>query len=216
VALAKRLQANPSYVYDDLIEIRWAAELPLYFDPGTNYHYSNIGYKIAGRIAEKASDESLDTLYHRVIIDPLHLGSAAYDPTGPIGGSHPLGYAMTATKAVEATNLGEGALGAEGGIVSDAKDEATFLRAAVRGELVPTADLLRASSVNSTYALGIGMTATRCSYPTWSHNGGGPAWASAVAVSEDGKRVAVILLNGRRDGADADYAAAVLRLLCRS
>ncbi|MES1248388.1 MAG: serine hydrolase domain-containing protein [Actinomycetota bacterium] len=215
LALGRSLTKNPSYVYDDLIEIKWAADLPLLFPPGTNWHYSNIGYKIAGRIAEKASGESLAALYQRIIIDPLHLKSAVYAPSGPIPGEHPLGYAMDGKKAVEASNVGEGALGPEGGIVSDAKDEATFLRAVVRGELVPTTDLLHTSAASGSYALGVGIRPTRCGN-AYTHNGGGPAWASTVAVSADGKRVAVLLLNGRNSAEDPTYAAALLRLLCRA
>jgi D-alanyl-D-alanine carboxypeptidase len=216
LALGKKLTANPSYVYDDLLEIRWAAALPLLFHPGDGWHYSNIGYKIAGRLAEKASGETLDRLYHRIIIDPLHLKSAAYDPSGPIAGEHPLAYAMRRGKAVEATNAGQGALGPEGGIVSDAKDEAAFLRAVMRGELVPTKDILQTSPVNATYALGIGTTDTPCVGVTYSHNGAGVGWASTVAVAPDGSRVAVILLNGRDVAKERVYAAAVLRLLCRA
>jgi D-alanyl-D-alanine carboxypeptidase len=215
LALGRHLAKNPSYVYDDLIEIRWAAELPLLFTPGTDWHYSNIGYKIAGRLAEKASGEQLAQLYERIIIRPLDLKSATYAPNGPIPGEHPLGYVVNGTKATEATNVGEGALGPEGGMVSDARDEATFLRAVVRGELVPTKDLLRGADANGGYALGIGTAATQCG-EAWSHNGGGPGWASTVAVSPDGKRVAVILLNGRNGDDDTSYVTAVLRMLCRA
>lgn len=214
LALAKKLRANPAYVYDDRIEIRWAADLPLLFEPRMNWHYSNIGYKIAGHIAEKASGEPLAALYRRIIIDPLHLKSAAYDPAGPISGEHPVGYMLNGARPVAASDYGEGALGAEGGIVSNAEDEAAFLRAVVQGKLVPTSDLLQTTSVNTTYALGIGTTDAPCSGLTWSHNGGGPAWSSSVAVTADGKRVAVILLNGRNSAHEADASEAALRLLC--
>lgn len=216
LALAAQLTANPSYVYDETLEIRWAADLPLLFKPGTSWHYSNIGYKVAGRIAEKASGETLAALYRRIIIDPLHLQSAAYDPHGPIAGEHALGYAMRNGKAVEATNIGQGALGAEGGIVSDARDEATFLRAVMEGKLVPTTDLLQTSPASGTYALGVGAVTPPCAVATWSHNGAGAGWSSTVAVSADGQRVAVLLLNGGNPPQQPTYAAAVLSLLCRA
>ncbi len=60
--------------------MRTAAALPLLFKPGTAFHYSNIGYKTAGAIAEKAGRATLAQLYDRIIVKPLGLTSAGYDP----------------------------------------------------------------------------------------------------------------------------------------
>ncbi len=217
LALAAKLEKSPSARFDDTIEIRWAAALPLLFQPGTNWHYSNIGYKVAGRVAERASGESLDRLYRRIIIDPLHLRSAVYAPNGGIPGDHPVGYAMNGATATPASNVGQGGLSAEGAIVSDAWDEAAFLRAVVQNDLVPTRDLLQTTAVNQAYALGIGLTDTPCAGVVYSHNGAGSAWTSSVVVSQDGKRVAVLLLNGRRNMAnDPAYPKAAVDLFCKS
>lgn len=214
LALTAKLQRDPAARFSDVIDIRWVANLPLLSAPGTNWHYSNVGYLIAGHIAERASGETLDHLYRRVIIDKLHLRSAAYAPQGPIPGEHPVGYAMTRKGPVPATNAGAGALGPEGGIVTNAKDEATFLRAVVRGELVPTRDLLKTAGVNAGYALGTGV-ASNCGHTVYTHNGGGAAWSSSVVVSKDGSRVAVLLLNGRGgDAANVAYPAAAVQLFC--
>lgn len=218
LAVGKAIEKDPTHRYDDLLEIRLAGAVGLLTEPGTNFHYSNIGYKILGRIAERAGGAPLATLYRRIIIDPLHLRSAAYDPSGPIGGKHPLGYIVErSNRFVEASNVGAGALGAEGGIVSDAKDEATFLVALVRGKIVPQPYLRQmfiGSAVEPGYALGTGVVSTCAGPSTYTHNGGGSSWASSVAVSADGSRVAVILLNGRRQVDEPAYAAAVFRLLC--
>jgi D-alanyl-D-alanine carboxypeptidase len=218
LSVAKAIATDPAHRYDDLLEIRVAGAVGLLAEPGTKYHYSNIGYKILGRIAERAGGAPLATLYRRFIIDPLHLKSAAYDPSGPIEGEHPLGYIVERNnRFVEASNFGAGALGAEGGIVSDAKDEATFLVALVRGKIVPEPYLRQmfvGSAVDPSYALGTGVVSTCAGPSTYTHNGGGASWASSVAVSSDGSRVAVLLLNGRRQVDEPAYAAAVFRLLC--
>ena len=87
----------------------------------------------------------------------------------------------------------------------------------MRGELVPTRDLLRGSAANPAYALGVGVANAPCGDLVYSHNGGGSAWASSVNVSKDGKRVAVLLLNGRGDSTkDAAYPSAALDLFCKS
>lgn len=198
----------------DLLQIRVAAALPLLTDPDTNYHYSNIGYKVAALIAEKASGETLPELYRRVIIAPLGLASAAYAPR-TIPGTHPVAYAILADgKPRAGTNWGAGFLGAEGSMVASARDEARFLVALVRGKLVPTKDLFTGSRANPDYALGVGIEKT-CAGRTYSHNGATVSWTSSVAVSADGRRVAVLLLNGRSYRQSAQpYAAALFKLFC--
>jgi D-alanyl-D-alanine carboxypeptidase len=206
---------HPNTPLTEELEIRVAAALPLQVDPGRGFRYSNIGYKVAGRIAERASGESLDSLYHRVIIVPLQLGSARYSPGPQIHGPHPVGYVVRADgTAIPATNAGAQSLGAEGGIVASARDEATFLRALMQGRVVSkrmVSELKRGDS----YGLGTGISGA-CTGTVYTHNGGGSSWASSVVVSGDGRQVAVLLLNGRtQDNAkDADYAAAVFKLFC--
>ena len=218
LAAGRQIEADPTYRYDDSLEIRMASAVGLLSEPGTNFHYSNIGYKVLGRIAERVTGTPLDTLYRRIIIEPLDLKSAAYDPSGAIEGEHPVGYVVRPHRRfVPASNAGAGALGAAGGIVSNAEDEATFLRALVQGKLVPhpfLRQMFTGSAVNPSYGLGTGIDATCNGARAYTHNGGGASWASSVAVSADGEQVAVILLNGRPTSHDADYAAAVFSLLC--
>jgi D-alanyl-D-alanine carboxypeptidase len=218
VKLAADLAADPDTVFPTMLEIRAAAALPLLSEPGTQWHYSNIGYQTVGVIAAKAGGAPLAELYDRFIIRPLGLTSAAYAPGGPIPGPHPVGYAvLPGGKAVPASDWGAGGLGAEGGIVADARDEAAFLVALMRGELLPAAELdaLETPAVTSPgYGLGTGVGQT-CAGQTFTHNGGGASWASSVAVTADGDRVAVLLLNGRRtDDAASDYYAALIKLFC--
>jgi D-alanyl-D-alanine carboxypeptidase len=217
--LVATLNKDPAHPFSTMLEIRTAAALPLLFEPATQYHYSNIGYQTAGVIAEKAAHTPLAELYTRIISEPLHLESAAYAPHGPIPGEHPVGYAVLPHgKLRAATNAGAGGLAAEGGIVVDARDEARFLVALVQGRIVPATMLtqvFKGSGPNPSYGLGTGVNMT-CAGKTLMHNGGGLAWSSSVAVSADGSRVAVLLLNGRTTNSSGDdrYAAALLKLFC--
>ncbi len=81
LVIGKASAKNPAITIPPKFEMRVAAALPLLFQPGTDYHYSNIGYKTAAAIAEKAGHAPLADLYRRFIIDPLKLTSAGYDST---------------------------------------------------------------------------------------------------------------------------------------
>ena len=72
--------------------LRFIATLPLLWKPGTEFHYSNIGYEIAGVIAATAGGAPLGTLLEQRITRPLRLTSAAYVPGGEVGAPHPLDY----------------------------------------------------------------------------------------------------------------------------
>jgi D-alanyl-D-alanine carboxypeptidase len=217
LATAAEIETDRAHIFPTMLLIRAAAALPLQFDPGTSYHYSNIGYETAGLIAERAGHARLADLYRRAIIGPLNLRTAAYAPHGPIPGPHPVGYVVARHgAAVAATRWGAGGLAAEGAIVVDAREEARFLVALVRGHVVPPTMLTQitaGSGPNPSYALGTVVERT-CAGETLSHNGGGMAWTSSVAVSLDGSRVAVLLLNGRRSDGTGDPRPALMKLFC--
>jgi D-alanyl-D-alanine carboxypeptidase len=134
--LARRAEARPAMEISPIWWIRWAAWEPLLFEPGTSFHYSNIGYDLLGLIAARAAHTPLDDLYRERIVAPLGLERTAYDPQGPIAGPHARGYTLSsAQRPVDATDS-HVAIGAEGGIVSDAGEAAAFLRALMEGRLL--------------------------------------------------------------------------------
>jgi D-alanyl-D-alanine carboxypeptidase len=193
LALSRTLAKNPSTTISPIFEMRVAAALPLLFTPGTQSHYSNIGYKTAAAIAEKAAGAPLDALYHRFIIDPLKLRSAGYDPTATVTGEHAVGYIVQkGGKPKDATHLDIGSVAASGGVVTDARDEATFLTSLMRGRIL-SRPLMRQLQVNG---YGTGVT-TMCGQTTYTHGGATLAYMAEVAVNRTGSRVAVLLVNGR-------------------
>lgn len=206
LAAFRRARTDPTYPPTQ-VWIEAAAGEPLLYPPGTRWHYSNIGYKVLGLIAARVGGADLPTLFRTRILDPLHLRSARYDPAPNITGPHAHGYSLsTSGKLVDATGWTEG-LAAEGGIVSDAADEAQFLQALIRGHILRPAQLTALQSPyaqavsdlgGTSYGLGVVIQQDGC--PTagfaYGHNGGGDGYMSSVQVSPDGSRVAVVLVNG--------------------
>ena len=78
VRLARRLQADPTIKFPPTVWIRLAATQPLYFPPGTGYHYSNVGFEILGLVIERVTGQPLQTVYRQRIIQPLGLGPPAH------------------------------------------------------------------------------------------------------------------------------------------
>jgi len=206
LAAARRARIDPTYP-PTLVWIEAAAGQPLLYQPGSTWHYSNIGYMVLGRIAARVGGADLTTLFRKQIIDPLHLHSARYDPAPNISGSHAHGYSLSTNgKLVDATRWTAG-LAADGGIVSDAADEARFLQALMRGNVLRPAQLAALQSKhaqgnpglgNASYGLGTLIQRDGCAAPglAYGHNGGGDGYMSSVQVSLDGSRVAVLLVNG--------------------
>ncbi len=142
----------------------------------------------------------------RIIIDPLRLTSAGYDPTAAITGAHALGYVIEAGgEARPNAGAGEGALAASGGVVVNARDEARFLVALVRGRIVSEPYLRQIEQPTlQSYALGTGV-GTICGVRAFTHGGATDSYMAEVAVNGDGTRVAVLLVNGRTYNSWADY-----------
>jgi D-alanyl-D-alanine carboxypeptidase len=217
----QRLLADPAFQFPARLWVEFAAALPLLWPPGTHYDYSNIGYKVAGLIAERVTGEPLASLYRQHIFEPLGLASAAFNPQGPIAGPHAHGYLVQSNgELIDATAWGTGGGGSEAAIVSDARDEARFLTALMQDALLHPAQLAEMktpdSAIGSDYALGFVVQPSHCGGIVYTHNGDGAGFKTSVFVSGDGSRVAVLLLNGNTLGSRAKNiaAAAANRLYC--
>lgn len=215
LAISERVAKNPAAEVSELWWVRWAAWQPLQFKPGWGYHYSNIGYDVLGLIAARAGGKPLAALYRERIFEPLGLRATAYDPQGPITGPHARGYGVEPDGSqIEASDWHWG-VGAEGGIVSNAKDTAAFLTGLMQGKLLDRKQLVAMEGDNRW----LGGQATGCADQAYGWSGGGSGYKTDVWVADGGNRVAVLLLNARHwDTAQpaADQAAhdALAKLYC--
>ena len=73
-----------------------ALTAPLEFDPGTVFHYSDIGFIILGALVEKISGEPLDVYVQDNVFAPLDMVDTRYLPASKACGPHQiLGNALT-------------------------------------------------------------------------------------------------------------------------
>ena len=200
VATAARIKANPWTPVPALLLIRLAGWQPLVAQPGTTYHHSNIGWNIAGLVAAKARGKPLPVLYQERLFRPLGLRNTAFSPQGAIPGRHSNGYARDrGGHLVDTTAMHPGKF-ADGAIVTNAQDEATFLRAAMNGALFAKAMWLD--------LYGNPVNKTGCGTPAYMGEGAGDGYHSYVWYDTTGNHVAVLLLN--RNTVNAAAAARAL------
>jgi D-alanyl-D-alanine carboxypeptidase len=206
---ASRLQADPAVEVSPMLLIRLAAWQPLLFPPGTDYHHSNIGWNIAGLIAARAGGKPLPELYRERILQPLGLEHTAYDPQGPIAGPHAQGYELATTGRLVDVTARHWGKGADGALVSNAEDEATFLKAMMNDELGIRQQVLA--------FFGAAASDETCPGNAYSGTGAGDGYRTYVYYDHTGDRIAVLMLNGHRETTAASEPradVAIRRLFC--
>ena len=210
VATAARIRANRDTYVSPLLWIKLADWQPLVAPPGTQYHHSNIGWNIAGLIAARVAGEPLPAVYQQRLFAPLGLTHTAYDPQGPIAGSHAEGYIIASNGGLTKATGWTYGNGADGAIVTDAAEEGAFLKAIIDNKLGirrefldfwPSAGVPGRCPGNALIAIGLGPASR----------------AYAYFERQTGSRIVVLLLNGARaplSGDEPKAAAAARQLYC--
>lgn len=129
-----------NWTIDKLID--WASTQPFHFDPGTGFHYSNIGYFLLGKIIEQSTGSMVATLLEQKISVPLKLNKTFMAETPhPVGdvihgydGSSGSVIDMTGTPQADAINF-ELAWTA-GGMLSTVEDLFVWSGALANGKLL--------------------------------------------------------------------------------
>ena len=146
--------------------IRWYGRLPLDFDPGTRWSYSNTGFIMLGRIAERVTGRPLERLLRERLFQPLGMRHTDFEPARR-GAAYAQGYASFALSDMEpAEPEASGWAAAAGGIWSTPSDLLIWDRALMDGRVVAAPyfaqmtsprQLANGSSTGYGFGLGIGM-----------------------------------------------------------
>jgi D-alanyl-D-alanine carboxypeptidase len=207
---AKKYRANPALEFSPAIWVRIAAAVPPLFRPGTRYHYSNTGFVLLGRVAERATGTDIATIYDRRIFRPLGLIRSAWDAQGPIAGPHASGYRLGADGRLLDVTDWHGGKGADGAVVADAEETARFLVALMKERFFGPMTLAQMKYGG----FWSGGNTLACGADAYGHAGAGDGFKTEALVSGDGQRVAVLLLNGRGDRTDAAADNAIAEFFC--
>jgi CubicO group peptidase (beta-lactamase class C family) len=181
--------------------IRWYGRQPLDFEPVTRWSYSNTGFIMLGRIAERVTGRSLERLLRERIFRPVGMTHTTYEPESTGGPEYARGYASFALSPVErAEPEGRGWAAAAGGIWSTPGDLLRWDKALMEGRVVHGEFLRQMTSArmltgggSSHYGFGlsIGMAGGDT---VWSH-GGAVSGFAAQNVMLPRTRTAVVILS---------------------
>jgi D-alanyl-D-alanine carboxypeptidase len=197
--------ATPGKILD-----KWA-KLPLDFDPGTRWQYSNTGYVAAGLIVEKVSGQPLMAFLKTRVFD--RLGMQVVDQDTGMTAADPLGYQRFALGPVRVeAQPAPGWLYAAGGLAMTASDLARWDVSVIdRSVMKPSSyadqqrSVLLTDGTSSNYGLGV-FVRTAKGHRQISHGGEAAGYLSENRIYPDDRAAIVVLDNA--DFGDAQTALA--------
>lgn len=175
-----------------------------YFEPGTNWRYSNTNYTLLGMVIEAATGLPLADAYRASIYEPLGMDSTFLDcyEDPRIDVVH--GYTGSGDAMADLTELHESVGWSAGGLVSTASDLVAFGRGLFGGALFDdpaTLAEMTTPAPNSTNGLGVFLQPD-----SMGHAGGIAGFRSVLSYAKDADTVVVMLYN--HDGADPEASLA--------
>lgn len=178
---------------------RWA-KIPLDFDPGTKWQYSNTNYVIAGAIVEKAGGKPLFDMLRERVLTPLNMTSATNTDLQKLPASDPSGYFRYGLGPLRlAPKEGRGWMFAAGELAMTAEDLAKWDISVIRQSVLKPAsyremetDVLLKNGVGTRY--GLGMSVYSQNTHRWLEHSGEVSGYTAenVVLPDDGFAVAVL------------------------
>ncbi|MFG3494147.1 serine hydrolase domain-containing protein [Streptomyces sp. NPDC047928] len=189
-----------------------AMKHPPAFAPGTDWGYSNTNYVLAGMVIEKATGRPYGTEVERRVLKPLGLRATSV-PGTDARMPRPSGRAYStlggnpydpSTPIHDVTELNPSIAGAAGEMVADAADLQRFLRALLKGKLLPPAQLremtdtvaIDGEAAPLRYGLGLMRWKLSCGTEVWGHNGGIHGSGSVVAATRNARHSLATNING--------------------
>lgn len=180
-----------------------------YFAPGTDFHYSNTNYILAGMIVEKVTGRPYATEVTQRVIRRAGLRATTFPGTSPaMPDPHGRAYSKLLktepdAKVYDVTELNPSWGGAAGAIISTTGDLNRFYNVLLGGRLLPEKqqrELLTTIPMGkdsqARYGLGIMSATLSCGVTVWSHSGGIHGSTSLVVSDEKGGHTAAFNYNG--------------------
>ncbi len=201
---------------------RWA-KIPLDFQPGTKWQYSNTNYVIAGVIVEKVAGMPLLQFLSQRVFTPLGMKSVADTDLNKLPPTDPTGYMRYALGPLRPSGKeGRGWMFAAGELAMTAEDLAkwdismideTVLKPASYHEM--ETEVLLKNGSGTRYALGVSVTNSN-GHRVLEHGGEVLGFVAENIVLPDDKIAVAVLTNQDASSAAGDIGKQVSALLLKA
>jgi D-alanyl-D-alanine carboxypeptidase len=216
--LAARYLTGEAVIVPDVAMVAIADTHPLYFAPGTGYHYSNFNYHLAAMVLAAATGADLPSLLQERLAVPLGFSSITAAPADlQVPDLHSYTKDPGTGEMIDtSTDLLAVGNGGSGGAMSNAGELLDTLRTLIVGDMLPAS--LRAEMVQpteqsgGTYGLGV-VTFNLVCGDFLGHGGAIAGTHSLALVSPDGHTGAILAANLRGDP-EPNLLGAAEDLLC--
>ncbi len=196
------------------------ARIPLDFEPGTKWQYSNTNYVIAGVIVEKASGMPLLQFLSQKVFTPLGMKSVMNIDQEKLGETDPTGYLRYALGPLRpAPKEGKGWLFAAGELAMPAQDLAKWDISIIDQKVLKPSsyrelgtDTLLKNGLSTHYGLGVDVS-SQAGHRALSHGGEVSGFTAQNVVFPDEKVAVVVLTNQDAAGAAGQIAQGIAPLL---
>lgn len=195
---------------------RWA-RIPLDFEPGTKWQYSNTNYVVAGLIVEKISGQPLFPFIRERILTPLGMTNALDTNAKKLPENDPQGYFRYALGPLRpAPHEGPGWMFAAGELAMTPSDLAKWDISLMNESLLKSSsylametEIVLKNGVGTQYALGMRVTSAR-GHRMLEHSGEVSGFVAENIVLPDDKFAVAVLTNQDAIGAASQIARQVL------
>ena len=206
-------------VTPDEIVARWA-KIPLDFEPGTAWQYSNTNYVIIGLVVQKVSGQPLFDFLQQRIFSKLGMTTIQNIDEAALGPSDAARYTRVATAPVRpAPKEGRGWIFAAGELAMTASDLAKWDISLIQQSVLKPGsyraletETLLASGAGTNYGLGVSVRMAGA-HRLVSHSGEVSGFTAYNGVYPDDKLAVVVLVNLDASGASGIAATKISQLL---
>jgi len=169
--------------------------MPLDFEPGAKFKYSNTGYILLGWIVERASGQSYRDFLKENFFDPLGMAGSGYDLNSTILPQRASGYRVGSLGIRNANYIDMRAPGGAGGLYSTTGDLLKWTQALFGGRVLHS-DSLKAMTtpVEDHYGFGL-QIASKNGRRRFAHGGGIDGFGSFLAYFPASGVTIVVLSN---------------------
>jgi CubicO group peptidase (beta-lactamase class C family) len=187
-------------------EVIWRfRDLPLEFEPGEKWSYSNSGYILLGYVVEKASGQNYADFVRENIFTPLDMKDSGYDSSASIIPQRASGYRAGESRlfsvepdwsrTLNAAFVDMSTPFAAGGLYSTTEDLLRWQQGLFGGKLLSAASLTKMTTpVKQDYALGVAVF-TAGTRKRISHGGAIDGFNTTLDYYPDEKLVVAVLAN---------------------